>query len=682
MESESLLEKIKSKYIANHVIDFIKDKNYLLKLAKYCKILQSSFKLGLEDYKNKGYEIINCSNFENFLYVKRSSKFKANYLKNKFKEEFKKYDESIRSTISDEFSEKYFINKYYKNNDKTNKNISDNQLIIDIQSPFYESLSKKVIFQNLFIIRLPFPLIKEHDLIKDYLKEFEQLNKSNANYSALCFQFDTETKKFSNFQKLNIDFKKIKKLIFEEKAIKSYNKSFSKYYIKLFPFKTIFLNNDIVNNLVFLEIKNLRPAKFLYDLDSAKINSFKSLEELRLENVKLESDIILKLCTLKYLALCHCDQIEISEKCALNLKSLSLFRSRININNSSSYLKFPELEQLKISFCFYNENHSPLLYLEPYRWFEDFRKKIDFKSLNKLKFLLRGDISLFLSLENNSLEKAYISSYTTRYSINEETLEKNMIKKFIDIKSLKEIKLSLYYIKSNTLKSINGENNSVKKLIVDFHKEPFSHDNADLLNNVQKKFPNITELEIYDYASVQKINLASNCKLEKLKYSRCVYQDFLELSIYSFENLKELELRNIYAIKTQYNNDDFYNNFKSLVKFQLNNSNINVETDLKFIKNIIENINKIPNLKCFILKCFSDIKETEYIQIIKKVLELKIKSIEFGINSFTKQLQKQKDYLKEKLICNKEYTEHELHSFSENIDFEYFENIKIYKFNN
>ena len=41
MESESLLEKIKSKYIVSHAVDFIKDKNYLLKLSKYCKRLQN-----------------------------------------------------------------------------------------------------------------------------------------------------------------------------------------------------------------------------------------------------------------------------------------------------------------------------------------------------------------------------------------------------------------------------------------------------------------------------------------------------------------------------------------------------------------------------------------------------------------------------------------------------------------
>ena len=683
MERESLLEKIKSKHIANHVMDFVKDKNYLFKLAKYCKRLQSSFKLGLEDYKNKSFEIIGCSSFESFLYVKRSCKFKKSYLKNKFKEDFKKYNSDIRNTISKEFSEKYYINKYYQNNDKTKKNISDNRLIIDIQSPFYENLSKKDIFQNLFIIRIPIPLIKEHNLMEDYIKEFEQLNKSNTNYSSLCFQFDSETKEFSDFQKMNIDFKKIKKIIFEEKAIKSHNESISNKDDELFLFKNIFLNNDIINNLVFLEIKNLRHTRFLYDFDSEKINSFKSLEELRLENVNLAYGIILKLNTLKNLALCHCDQIEISEKCALNLKSLSLFRSRINIMNSSSYLKFPELEQLKISFCFYKNYDREHPYPGPNYWFEDFRKKIDFKSLNKLKFLYRGDITLFLSLESNLLEKAYISSYSIRYVDNEEKrkrLEKNMIKKFIGLKSLKEIKISLYYIKCNILESIKGENTSVKKLIIDFRKSWLSNDNNDLLHNVQKKFPNITELEIYDYTPVKKINLASNPKIEKLKYSRCFYEGFLDLSIFSFENLKELELRNIYIMKQQFSREDFYYNFKSLVKFQLDNSNKYVKTDIEFIKSIIGNINKIPNLKFFVLKCFSDIEEKEYIHLIKKVLELKIKSIEFGIKSFIKQ--NQGENLIDKFICNNEYTEPELHSFSGDIDFKYFDNIKIYKFNN
>ena len=50
------------------------------------------------------------------------------------------------------------------------------------------------------------------------------------------------------------------------------------------------------------------------------------------------------------------------------------------------------------------------------------------------------------------------------------------------------------------------------------------------------------------------------------------------------------------------------------------------------INNIIRNIKKIPNLKFFIFKCYSNINEQEYNDLIKKLLKLKIKYIEFGIN--------------------------------------------------
>ena len=53
MESESLLEKINSKYIINDILNYVKDSNHLLKLTKYCKRLQNSFKFGIEDYKKK-----------------------------------------------------------------------------------------------------------------------------------------------------------------------------------------------------------------------------------------------------------------------------------------------------------------------------------------------------------------------------------------------------------------------------------------------------------------------------------------------------------------------------------------------------------------------------------------------------------------------------------------------------
>ena len=489
MESLSLLAKLQSTYIARNIVTYFADKIHILRLIKYNKKLMGLFNLGVEDYKAKSFEFLNYSKFENFLSSKRGS---IKYLKKALKDDLKKYDKKVKNTISDEFSEIFFTNKYnyYKNNQPIKKNILDNQYIIDIYSPLFERLSKMTFFQDLFIIRIPIPFIIKNDLMKDYVQVFEKLNESNINFSSLCFEFDPNTDNYlSDIQNFNVDYQKIKKLIFEGKKRKT-----NVICKELLLSKTIFTNNNIINNLIYLEIKN-KNKSLEYDLE--KINDFKCLEELRLENVFLSKYFTLKLKPLKYLALCNCNQIIISENCALNLKSLSLFRSCIK-NLNGVRLKFPELEQLKISFCLYNSIYN--IDDNQLHFYADFKQKTDLKSFKKLKYLFRGDISLLLALENNPLEKAYISSYTLDYynkSDNSEEDEKKMIKKLIDIKTLKEIKLNLSFINSKDIESIEGENASVKKLIIDLHKE----NDDNILFNLQKKFPNLTDLEIYDNVS-------------------------------------------------------------------------------------------------------------------------------------------------------------------------------------
>ena len=502
MQSLSLLDKIKSKYISEKIFGYIKDKSCILKILKYCKRLQGIYNLEIKDYKTKSFEILNYSKFEYFLSSRSVSKY---YLKDMLESDLEKYDKKIKNIIK-EFSEIFFTNKYnyYKSNEPIKKNILDNQLIIDIYSPFFKNLSKISIFQDLFIIRIPIPFILTNKIIKNYIKKFEELNKSNINYSSLCLQFDPYTDEYlSDIQKFNINYQKIKKLIFEEKKRYKYKTNIYKHE-ELLLFKTIIRNSNIINNLLFLEIKNKQSNynPLVYNLDN--INHFKCLEELRLENVSLSKYFTLKLNTLKYLALCNCYQIAISENCALNLKSLSLFRSYLNRSGPLN-LKLPELEQLKISFCFYHyffyQKHFNQII-----WYQEFMQLIDVKSLKKLKFLFRGDISLLLALENNSIEKAYISSYTLNYednSIYNKEQEVKMIKKFIEIKTLKEIKLNLSFINSNDIEKIEGENTSVKKLIIDWHKE---NNDDNLLYNLQKKFPNLTDLEIYNCYQIKKIN--------------------------------------------------------------------------------------------------------------------------------------------------------------------------------
>ena len=51
MEKNNLIEKINSKYIIENIFDFIKIKNFILKLSYYSKALQTKLNLSLYDYK-------------------------------------------------------------------------------------------------------------------------------------------------------------------------------------------------------------------------------------------------------------------------------------------------------------------------------------------------------------------------------------------------------------------------------------------------------------------------------------------------------------------------------------------------------------------------------------------------------------------------------------------------------
>ena len=81
--------------------------------------------------------------------------------------------------------------------------------------------------------------------------------------------------------------------------------------------------------------------------------------------------------------------------------------------------------------------------------------------------------------------------------------------------------------------------------------------------------------------------------------------------------------------------------FKSLIRFKLDNTKVvkryyenernKYRFDIKIIKNVINNLDKMPNLKNFIFKVKSEIDEETYKQLIEKLLLSNIKNIEFKI---------------------------------------------------
>ena len=113
--------------------------------------------------------------------------------------------------------------------------------------------------------------------------------------------------------------------------------------------------------------------------------------------------------------------------------------------------------------------------------------------------------------------------------------------------------------------------------------------------------------------------------------------------------------------------------FESLVSFKFISNNA---LDLKIIKNVINNLEKMPNLKIFVFKGICEIDESTYIKMIEKLLLSNFKNIEFDLNKNddTKGIM----YYDTKKI-RYEYSEKDLNNICKGIDIKKFEKVKINK---
>ena len=113
--------------------------------------------------------------------------------------------------------------------------------------------------------------------------------------------------------------------------------------------------------------------------------------------------------------------------------------------------------------------------------------------------------------------------------------------------------------------------------------------------------------------------------------------------------------------------------FESLVSFKFISKNA---LDLKNVRNVINNLDKMPNLKIFVFKVICEIDESTYIKLIEMLLLSNIKNIEFDLNmnDDTKDIM---NYDTKKIRY--EYSEKELNNICKGIDIKKFEKVKINK---
>ena len=617
MKKEDRLNKetIKSKYIFIYIFSYIKDENFLYKLIIHSKSLQKHLDINLFDYQEKYIKgRINC---DDYLYDDLRDYYP-------FREPL--FDKLKRKLLEYEINKKNipkYVLKYFKNYLKDKENcLYEFSKDIDFASPFLDILSTSEIFGKIFNIIISFSHVgKKDQYILQYKEMFKQLNESKTNYSSIIFYYECEND-IDIIKDFNINFHQIKKI----KIIRDSISSMENYS---YFFKTLFSFN-IYNSLIYFEFEGYYFAKGLeYFIDI--INNFKVLEYLILKDVKFKSDFKLKLNNLKYIKFDNCYKISFENNIFLKLKYLNL---EVDCYEKL-LLKCPELNIMEQKQFPSNNCYDSI---------------IDFSSIKNLK-IFDADVKYLFLLENtSSLEKICLR----------DRIGESVIKKIISMNALKEIYFRYDNIKC--LKKAYGKNYSVKKMTIGLEQD-FPEDLT--LDIFLQNFPNLSdltldtrELQIFNESKkgIKKILLTEdiNSKINKLKFILYCNDVTIKFNCQPFEKIESIDIH-YFIINLDYfpffckkSNKAFH----SLKKFRLEISPYTCRITRKFLLQLYNNIDNMPNLIDFNLSCYACITEIDsssinhddidkynnieknlLLRFIEKVLTLKsIKNIHIDFN--------------------------------------------------
>ena len=558
-----ILSNISSKYILNSIFDYTEE-NFKMKLFFYSKIFQKKLDLELFNYQQLYLKQNNINLVDYFSCYSEvygyPSNFDKNYLNNKLKKDILK-NKFEPKNLDIKFFEKF--NQIIKNPTKMN--------YIDIYSPFFYSISLTKSFGDIFVIPLEIRSLEVFKLKYDYKIAFENLDKSNSKYFSLHFSYQN---------------------VGDIKHLKEYNNLFKKIdYLEIKPYKLADIDNhdvllkdlfslkDFSENLIKLRIE-FKQIKIEINIIE-NLNNFRKLEELTFDGFKLKENFILKLNNLKKLSLTNCVNFIFEENSLLNLKKLYL--AMCCIHKSNSLLKLPQLEECNIE----NNNYK----IKYYTIF-------DFSSFKNLK-LLSCDVTNFIHLENTNLE---ILKFRTRDFCSFEE-EKRMFEKFLSFPKLKEIQFWLVNLDDNEISRINGQNKAVEKISIIQYNE-----NDSFFYHIHEKFPNLTELSIDNKLCKNKnlkieINENKNCKIKNIILK---VNNYTKLYCRSYKDIESIQFIFYDKINNIGNDIHIFNKdnqivFESLKSFYFDYGTYYIEKEN--LELIINNIEKMPNLKEFTLKC-------------------------------------------------------------------------------
>ena len=629
MNSKIKLGKIKSKYLIEEIFKYIDKENFKYKLFSYSKQFQTQLCIGLYDYQERYIKKeIGDFNVSSYIYDlpynKPYNKYyledKLNYILNKST----KVKKDLLSNFVLNYYQKYWINlEETKKQDNTLIDYFSKEIQIDMNSPFFDYLSKNEIFEKIFSITIPTYIMDQHDS-ENYIKAFKEFEESNINYSSLRFLYKDIEKLKNCLSKYNINFKKNKRLFIIEKNDSANNKSSIKYnnfYEKLFSFKNILVNLEYLklSKSDLFETYKIEIPSFI------NINNFNLLEQLDLFGFRFENKIKLELKNLKVIKLENCENITFGEKTCSTIKYLSLINSLLP--QQVNLLKFQNLE----TFILYSKNNE--------KDRQEYNLIIDFSSLVNLLYL-ECEIFDFIHLENNEKLKELII-HSDEYNTQEN--EKKLIEKIVSLITLKSIKFYIKQIGDKEISEIQGVNYTVTSITINW----MNTVNDCILFGLQKIFPNLTDLVInisnsnylnknssgaylqsveYYYSRIKNIKIIGGGNTNIKLY--CNYEALESFEIIVKNKIKNLEEGLAFLMKhCPYE-------FKQLRNLQLTFNNFCLLEE-ELLVNLYNNISKMPRLKSFVLNCTTlKIDGNFKNDFFKKIKKLNLDLYNFSINKF------------------------------------------------
>ena len=459
---------------------------------------------------------------------------------------------------------------------------------------------------NLAISNIAFSV--DHYLnMKYFISNFDKINKSNSKYTSIVLY----TNNFGYFNKFNINFNYVQKLIIGPKDYRNFCQN-----EKLSIPESLFYFKGIENNLLSLHID------FYYYEEKTKLGLFKRikdfnlLEVLELKNFRLKNDtfLTLNLKNLKKLILYNCEFICLGYYISLNLKSLNIYKCLRILYESNENKQFQQLEKLScVDLVFYSNSYYP-------------------------SSIYKTDL-IDYCIKNATLKILEIDNYYNAANHNNDNFLENFYKK-IFLNNLIELKLAY----DNSILKYKNKNYSITKINIFIKYAQNKYDLCEFLN----EFKNLSELKIIIKNSlgkiheIQSLNIIENpnCKINNLSID--CHLNFLnklyfsiKLNIQSFENLISLNINMPYCILNCYKDIPILNDKCDIMFKCLKNISIICIIHECIMENIINNFKYMPNLNYFKMNCITvnDITENKYISFIKALLLTKLDYLEIKINS-------------------------------------------------